>query len=572
MVRVVGYRTAGPRQPASDLVGESGVLRGGAAVERAAEASGWYSSAAGSRPSGTRRFMTDERFPSSPEFGDDSHGEGRARDAATRVRPTSFAQQRLWFLDQLDPGNPAYNVQVAASLRGPLDVAALEAALTEIVRRHETLRTTFSATGGEPRQIISLPRRLRLSSLRLTGRPEDAREAEALRLVSEEAMRPFDLSRGPLFRTLLIGLGDEHHIVVLTMHHIITDGWSTGILFRELRALYLAFLTGRPSPLPEPQIQYADFAVWQREQLHGEVFEKQLAYWKSQLGGNLPAVNLPTDRPRPRIQSYRGARQSFLLSREMADALKALSLDESATPYMTLLAAFAILLFRYAHQDEIVIGTPIAGRTSVEVEDLIGFFVNPLVLRIDLSGDPTFRELLRRVREVALDAFTHPDVPFEKIVEALRPERNLGSSPLFQVWFVLQNSSNPELELEGLTVTPLEPDDAPLDRGPAGTARHDLRLGLYLLASGALSGTVEYKTDLFAASTIVSMIRNVEILLGDILERPDTRLSVLVDRMAAVEGEEETRRTLELREAARRDLTSSRRRPLPSGAADRSNQ
>jgi hypothetical protein len=516
--------------------------------------------------------MTDERFPSSPEFGDDSHGEGRARDAATRIRPTSFAQQRLWFLDQLDPGNPAYNVQVAASLRGPLHVAALEAALTEIVRRHETLRTILSATGGEPRQIISLPQRLRLSSLSLTGWPEDAREAEALRLVSEEAMRPFDLSRGPLFRTLLIGLGDEHHIVVLTMHHIITDGWSTGILFRELRALYLAFLTGRPSPLPEPQIQYADFAVWQREQLHGGVFENQLAYWKSQLGGNLPAVNLPTDRPRPRIQSFRGARQSFLLSKEMADALKALSLDEAATLYMTLLAAFAILLFRYAPQHEVVIGTPIAGRTSVETEDLIGFFVNPLVLRIDLSGDPTFRELLLRVREVALDAFTHSDVPFEKIVEALRPERNLGSSPLFQVWFVLQSSSNPELELEGLSVTPLEPDDAPLDRGPAGTARHDLRLGLYLLASGALSGTVEYKTDLFAASTIVSMIRHFEILLGDILERPDTRLSVLVDRMAAVEGEEETRRTLELREAARRDLTSSRRRPLPSGAGDRSNR
>ena len=487
------------------------------------------------------------------------------RDAATSARPISFAQQRLWFLDQLDPDNPAYNVQVGVWLRGRLHVDALEAALTEIVRRHETLRTTFSVTGGEPSQIISAPERLRISPLRLAGWPEDAREAEALRLASEEAMRPFDLTRGPLFRTLLIWLGEEHHVLVLTMHHIITDGWSTGVLFRELRALYGAFSTGRPSPLPELPIQYADFAVWQREQLHGEVFEKQLAYWKRQLGRNLPVVKLPIDRPRPRIQSFRGARESFLLPKEMADALKALSLDEAATLYMTLLAAFTILLFRHARQDEIVIGTPIAGRTSVETEDLIGFFVNPLVLRIDLSGDPTFRELLLRIREVALDAFTHQDAPFEKIVEALRPERNLGSSPLFQVWFVLQNSSIPDLMLEGLTVTPLEPD-SPFDRGPAGTARHDLRLGLSRLSSGALNGTVEYKTDLFSVSTIVSMVRNYETTLRNILERPNTRLSVLVDRMAAVERDEETRRELEHWEAARRALTSSRRKPLPSAA------
>ncbi len=516
--------------------------------------------------------MAEEKIPSPSDLHDASRGEGRARDAATRIRPTSFAQQRLWFLDQLDPGNPAYNVQVAASLRGRLHVDALEAALTEIVRRHETLRTTFSVTRGEPRQIISAPRPLRLSPLRLAEWPEDAREAEALRLASEEAMRPFDLTRGPLFRTLLIRLGDEHHVLVLTMHHTITDGWSTGVLFRELRALYRAFSTGRPSPLPELPIQYADFAVWQREQLHGEGFQKQLAYWKRQLGGDLPAVNLPTDRPRPGIQSFRGARHSFLLSKEMADALKALSLDEAATLYMALLAAFTILLFRYERQNEIVIGTPIAGRTSVETEDLIGFFVNPLVLRIDLSGDPTFRELLARVREVALDAFTHQDVPFEKVVEALRPQRSLGSSPLFQVWFVVQSSSNPELDLEGLTVTPLEPDDAPLDRGPAGTARHDLRLGLSRLPSGALSGTIEYRTDLFTASTIVSIIRSYESILRNILERPDARLSVLVDRVAAVESEEETRRQLEHREAARRALTSSRRKPLPSGAANRSNR
>ncbi len=475
----------------------------------------------------------------------------------------------MWFLAQLSPEDPSYNVQVGASLRGPLRVDALEEALTEIVRRHETLRTTFSDAGGEPLQIVSAPPRLRLSPLHLAG-PADGREAEARRLAAEEALRPFDLTRGPLFRALLIRVDDEHHVLALTMHHIITDGWSTGVLFRELGALYGAFSTGGPSPLPELPIQYADFAVWQREPLRREVFEKQLAYWKRQLSRNLPAVDLPAAAAHHVVPSYRGARRSFLLPPEMEEALRNLSLDESATLYMTLLAAFAVLLHRYARQREVVIGTPIAGRTSFETEDLIGFFVNPLVLRIDVSGDPTFRELLRRVREIALDAFTNQDVPFEKIVEALRPQRRLGSSPLFQVWFVLQNSSIPELELESLAVAPLEPD-APLDRGPAGTARHDLRLGLSRTPSGALGGTFEYKTDLFTDSTIVSMTRNYETILRSILEEPETRLSDLGDRMAAAECQEETRRRLEDGEAARRALTSSRRKPLSATAADRSN-
>ncbi len=513
--------------------------------------------------------MTEDKVPPSPDFDSASPAADPALDGASHGRPISFAQQRLWFLDQLDPQNPAYNVQVAVSLNGPLDVAALEAALTEICRRHEALRTTFSAAGGEPRQIIAAPLRLRLPPLRLTGQPEEGRESEAVRLASEEAMRPFDLVSSPLFRTLLIRLADEHHVLVLTMHHIINDGWSTGILFREMGALYRAFSTGRPSPLPELPIQYSDFAIWQREQLQGDLFESQLAYWKRQLGRYLPPVNLPTDRPRPKIQSFRGARQSFLLSKEMTEALKNLSLDEGATLYMTLLAAFSILLFRYAGQNEIDIGTPIAGRTTVETEELIGFFVNPLVLRVDLSGDPTFRELLSRVREVALDAFTHQDVPFEKIVEAVRPQRDLGSSPLFQVWFVLQNS-DPPLELERLTVTPLEPDDAPLDRGPAGTARHDLRLGLARIPSGGLSGTVEYKTDLFTASTVTSIVRNYETILQDIIDGPDNLLSLFVSRLAVVESEEDTREKLEYWEAARRTLKTSRRKSSPGGATDRS--
>lgn len=490
-------------------------------------------------------------------------GDGLAREVPSPSvgRAASFGQWRLWFLDQLDPGNPAYNVQVALRLKGRLHVPALGAALAEIVRRHEILRTTFSTVAGEPRQIVSPPQPPRLRPENLLELPEGERETEARRLVAREALRPFDLARGPLLRTLLLPLGEEEHVLLMVMHHIVTDGWSTGVLFREWGALYRAFTLGLPFPLPDLPMQYADFADWQRQSLRGEVLRNQLSYWKRQLGGELPVLELPTDRPRATSQGFHGARQSFLVPRDTADALKSLSLDEGATLYMTLLAAFATVLYRRAGQEDLLIGTPMAGRTQLESEDLIGFFVNPLALRIDLSGDPTFRELLRRVREVALDAYAHQDLPFEKIVEALHAPRTLSYSPLFQAWFVLQNVADPRLELDGLTVAPLEADSGQPDRGPDGTARHDLRLGLKSVANG-LAGSVEFKTDLFDPSTIASLIFDYEALLRAVVLRPDAKLSLLTRDLSVAQEQEESGRDRKLSDAARLALRSSRRRAV----------
>ncbi|RMF36691.1 MAG: non-ribosomal peptide synthetase, partial [Chloroflexi bacterium] len=352
--------------------------------------------------------------------------------------PLSFAQQRLWFLDQLAPNTPLYNIPDAIRLRGPLDVAVLERSLNEIVRRHESLRTTFRATDGKPVQVIAPTLKLPLPLVDLSGLPKAAREAEVQRLATEEAQRPFDLSRGPLLRVTLLRLGDEEHVALLTMHHIISDGWSMRVLVQELAALYDAFSHGRPSPLPDLPIQYADFALWQREWLQGEVLEEQLAYWKQQLSGSPPVLELPTDRPRPPVQSFRGAHRPFMLPRPLSQAIKALCRREGVTPFMLLLAAFQTLLHRYTGQDDISVGTPIANRNRAEIEGLIGYFANTLVLRTDLSGDPPFRELLKRVREVALGAYAHQDLPFEMLVDALQPERDLSHTPLFQVMFVLQ--------------------------------------------------------------------------------------------------------------------------------------
>ena len=430
----------------------------------------------------------------------------------------SFAQERLWFLDQLEPGSPAYNLSGAIRLTGRLDAGALKEALGEIVRRHEVLRTTFAEVGGRPAQLVAESAEFRLPLTDLEGGDEAAREAEARRLAAEEARTPFDLSRGPLLRVRLLRLGGREHVLLLTMHHIISDGWSLGVLVRELTALYEAFALGRPSPLEELPIQYADFAVWQREWLTGDVLEEQLSYWKRQLAGAPALLALPTDRERPPVQTYRGATQSMELSRELAESLAELGRRRGATLFMVLLAAFQVLLHRWAEQDDIVIGTDIANRHRAETEGLIGFFVNMLVVRTRLDAGVTFEELLGRVREVMLGAYAHQDLPLEKLVEALRPERNPAYSPLFQVVFVLQNAPAPPLSLPDLNITPLHKQ--------AEAVRFDLSL-LMWETEGGMRGVWTYRTDLFDAQTVSRLMSRFANLLRAIAAEPGARVGSL---------------------------------------------
>jgi amino acid adenylation domain-containing protein len=432
--------------------------------------------------------------------------------------PLSFAQQRLWFLDQLQPNNPFYNEPTVVRLTGVLNRAALQQSLNEIVRRHEALRTTFALAGEQPMQFVAPTLMLDIPVVDLRSLPPDAQEREIRRLATEEIRLPFDLTQGPLVRVTLLQLDDTVHVVFLTMHHIISDGWSMGVFIRELTALYQAFSHGNPSPLPDLPIQYADFAVWQRQWLQGDVLNAHLSYWTQQLGGTVPLLQLPTDRPRPRVQSFNGATQSFCLSPSLTDALQALSRQEGVTLFMTLLAAFKTLLHRYTGQDDILVGSPIANRNRTEIEGLIGFFVNTLVLRTDLSGNPSFREVLGRVREVALAAYTHQDLPFEYVVEALQPERDLSYNPLFQVSFVLQNDPDTELKLPDLTLSSLKPD--------THTAKFDLSLTMQETETG-LAGTFEYSTDLFDAATLERTIAHFSMLLAGVVAAPDRRISEL---------------------------------------------
>ncbi|MCL5996770.1 MAG: amino acid adenylation domain-containing protein, partial [Chloroflexi bacterium] len=434
------------------------------------------------------------------------------------VLPLSFAQQRLWFLDQLQPGNLAYNAPLAVRLTGKLDVAALEQSLNELVRRHEVLRTTYISVDGQPCQVIvpTLLLRLPTESLEHLSQPE--RQGEAVRLAREEARRPFDLMRGPLLRARLLRLAEDEHIALLTMHHIVSDGWSAGVLMREIARLYEAFSTRQPSPLPDLTIQYADFAVWQRQWLQGDVLQEQLDYWKQQLSHSPPLLELPTDHPRQAVQTSVGAHQTFTFPTSLAQALKALCQREGVTLFMTLLAAFQTLLGRYSNQDDVCVGTPIANRNRSELEDLIGFFVNTLVLRAHLSPTMSFRDLLAQVRETALGAYAHQDVPFELLVDALQPQRDMSHAPLFQVMFVLQNAPLPELLLPGLRLSAL-----PMD---PGVASFDLTL---VLAEGTegLAADVEYNPDLFDATTIARMIGNYRTLLEAIVADPERCLSQL---------------------------------------------
>jgi len=435
---------------------------------------------------------------------------------ADRERPLSFAQQRLWFLDQLEPGNPFYNTPSTLRLRGRLVVPALAASLDEIVRRHEVLRAAFPGVDGRPVAVVTPELRLEMPVEDLSGLPAAERWSEALRRARQEAQTPFDLATGPLLRARLLRLEPQDHVLLLTFHHIVTDGWSEGVLSRELGALYAAFREGRPSPLPTLPIQYADFAAWQRRWLRGETLETQLGYWRQALAGAPVVLDLPTDRPRPPAPSHRGARCRLDLPERLSEALQTLGRGEGATPFMTVLAAFMVLLQRYSGQDDILIGTPIANRNRLEIEGMIGFFVNTLVVRADLSGDPTFREALRRVREAALGAYAHQDLPFEKLVEELHPPRDLSRSALFQV--MVAHATESSFRLEGLSVESVDIDD--------GISQFDLTLDVDD-SRPRVTCSLEYSADLFDGRSAHRMLLRLETLLGGIAADPDLRLSHL---------------------------------------------
>jgi amino acid adenylation domain-containing protein len=428
--------------------------------------------------------------------------------------PLSFAQQRLWFIDQLEPGNTAYNIPGAMRLEGRLDLEALEKVISEIVRRHETLRTRFEAEDGVPVQVIDEWKPWKLEIIDLRSLPLEEREAEVERRKREEAKTGFDLSKGPLLRVKAFMLEEERYLALFSMHHIISDGWSMGILIKEVGALYQAYIAGSPSPLPELKIQYADYTVWQRQWLQGEVLEKQLAYWKRQLAGAPPLLQLPTDRPRPDIPNYNGAYESFVLSAELSESLKRLSRDTDVTLFMSLLAVFQLLLARYSGQDRIVVGTPVAGRNRKETEGLIGFFVNTLVMVTDLSGNPTARMLLRRVREAAIGAFMHQDLPFEKLVEEIQPERDLSRQPLFQVMFTFQNRPEGSPVITNLRggSDQIEIEDAKFEISFAAEENH-----------GRITGYVEYARDIYERESMSRLLEHFERLLEGITADPECR-------------------------------------------------
>ncbi len=438
--------------------------------------------------------------------------------AAEGEVPLSFTQERLWFLDRLDPGSPVYNLPAFVRIHGKVDVEVFERCLDEIASRHASLRTTFVDKAGEALQRIAARIRVPVKIVDLSGGPREEAGMEALRLAGEEYMEPFDLGAGPLLRVTLYRTAAEESLVLLVMHHIVSDGWSLGILVREIAALYPAFSAGEPSPLPALQIQYPDFAAWQRETLRGAVLATELDYWKEQLNDLPPLLPLPTDHPRPALQSSRGASFSFEVPHALTAELNALAQQENVTLFMLLLAAFQVLLARCTGQTDIPVGVPIANRPRAELEPLIGFFVNTLVLRGDLSGDPSFQDLLVRVREVALGAYAHQDLPFELLVDALQPQRNLAVSPLFQVMFVLQNTPGQAIELPGLTLTSLEL--------PTQTAMFDLTLTA-VETGESLACNLEYNTDLFDPGTPLRLSRHFLTLLEGLSTQPSLPISRL---------------------------------------------
>jgi amino acid adenylation domain-containing protein len=465
--------------------------------------------------------------------------------------PLSFAQERLWFAHQLDPESPAYNLPRALRLIGDLDLTALARALDEVVRRHEALRTTFPSIGGKACQLIAPPQPLALPFVDVAGLPEREREAEVRSLATAAARRPFDLEHGPLLRVCVLRLGRLEHVVLFTLHHIVSDAWSMGVLVREVTALYSAFVAGRESPLPELPIQYADFAAWQRLWLKGDVLEAELAYWRQQLGGAPEELALPRDHPSPVQPTFRGANHLFLLPPEVAGVLRELCRAEGVTLFMALLGAFQVLLHQITGQDDVVVGTDIANRNHLEIEGLIGFFVNNLVMRTRLAGNPSFTEVLARVREVTLGAYAHQDLPFDRLVKALRLRDPSRQQPLFQALFVLQNAPIGPVQSPGLEIRPVDFDFE--------TSKFDLALFTWETRQGIVGSWV-YKTDLFVAGTVAAWSRSFETLLRAVAARP----ALPLDEMDSLGGEEEARGAEERRqrqESKLQALKTGRRPP-----------
>jgi thioesterase domain-containing protein/acyl carrier protein len=430
--------------------------------------------------------------------------------------PLSFPQERLWFLEQIEPDrSSAYNIPLALRIQGALNVSALEQSLNEILQRHEALRTTFSSVAGKPVQVIHSQLTLSLEVVALGELPEDQRQARATALINEAVRQPFSLSQGPLLRAVLLHLDKNKYLLLLTVHHIVMDAWSKGVLFQELAALYKTFSDGKPSPLPELSLQYADYAVWQRKWLQGEFLNVLLDYWKQQLGHGLSELKLPTDRPRPALQTRRSAYHKLALPQELAGALKVLSRQEGATLFTVLLTAFKVLLNRYTGQEDLFVCSPIANRNRKDINGLIGYFANLLILRTDLSGEPSFKELLGRVRKVASGGFAHQDLPVQQLLNSV----DSLQTPLSQVMFALQNTAVHTLELPGLSVKTLDVDSA--------TADFDLYL--YLIEeAGTLTAVLRYNTDLFEDPTIVQMLDHYQTVLKNITANPEQSISLLL--------------------------------------------
>jgi acyl carrier protein len=483
---------------------------------------------------------------------------GLAAPPITRVErtgdlPLSFAQQRLWFIDQLAQGSVFYNSPYPLRLKGDLELMALERTLSEIVRRHEVLRSSFPARDGQPVQRIAPPQPTALPVVDLSGLAGETREREMQRLVDEDAQRPFDLTRGPLLRATLLRLDRTDHVLSFIMHHVVSDGWSMGVVVREVSALYPAFRAGLPSPLPELPVQYADFAVWQREYLTGEVLESQLSYWRQRLGGRLPVLDLPTDRPRSPIQTYRGAIELQTFSPDLYPKLTRLSRQHGATLFMTALAAFNVLLHRITGKDDVIVGSAVAGRNRVETEALIGFFVNMLPIRVDLSQSPSFLQILSRTREAALGAFSFQDVPLEKLIEDLQPERYGSRTLLFEVAFGFRSEVDHRLELPGIALEPVQKESS--------SVRLDLSLWV-MERGGALYASWFYNTDLFEAATIRRLADRYATILEHVAEAPETLLGAIEIHSEAEKrelAEEQARK----QEAEAQSVRSGRRKAIP---------
>jgi amino acid adenylation domain-containing protein len=442
----------------------------------------------------------------------------RSRDDLLDNAPLSFAQKRLWFLHQLEPAATTYNLPHVIHLAGVLNRTALLHSFGEIIRRHESLRTRFTTVNGQPRQEIASEVQPNCCHVDLQALPDDIQALIVQQLSEKEVRQPFDLTVWSLYRLRLLQLSETRHVLLLTLHHIISDAWSTGVLVQELATLYETLVSGKPPTLPELPIQYADFAIWQHQVDQEAARSRQLTYWQEQLCGTLPVLELPTDYARTDHPQHLGAQRSCRLNKLLVASLKQLSQQVGATLFMTLLAAFKILLHRYTGQTDLIVGSPIANRQHAELEGLIGFFVNTLALRTDLSGNPSVRDVLRRVRQVALDAYTHQDLPFEVLVEALRPERSLSHHPIFQVLFALQNAPVSDLKLPQLTLESLKPETK--------TAQFDLSFELTEVEE-TLNLTVEYRTDRFAAATIARMLEHYQILLAGMVSNPDQQISAL---------------------------------------------